>query len=70
MSKNTIESVICNTCKKELICDTPYPAVYAMELRPIDVNRSTSSITYSVMTYEPKTLHFCDKKCLATWANT
>jgi len=60
------ESIKCDNCGKELICDTQYPHVYALELKAIDVNRNSSGSVFLVRTSPPidQTKHFCKKKCL------
>jgi len=70
MSNHTKESIVCDSCEKELICDTGYPAVYALELRPIDVNRNTSHTQLTVWVKLPPTLHFCDRVCLDNYLKT
>jgi len=70
VTTSTIESISCDFCKKELICELAMPAVYALELSPINVNRNKSNTQYCVAVRKPETLHFCNKKCLAEWANT
>jgi len=68
--RTTTESIRCDGCEKELIQDTGYPAVYALQLSAIDVNRSTSSFQYSVICHPPikKSHHFCNFICLHEWA--
>ena len=66
----TIESIKCDNCGKELICDTSYPHVYALELRAIDVSRRTESGMFFAVVVRPPidgTKHFCNKKCLAEY---
>lgn len=60
------ESIKCDNCGKELICDTQYPHVYALELKAIDVNRNSIGSVFLVHLSPPidKTKHFCNKKCL------
>lgn len=49
----TIESIKCDNCGKELICDTQYPHVYALELKAFDVNRRTSGGVFAVVVKPP-----------------
>lgn len=67
----TIESIKCDNCGKELICDTQYPHVYALELKAIDVNRRTSGGVFAVVVKPPiaGNKHFCNKKCLMEFFN-
>lgn len=60
------ESIKCDNCGKELICDTQYPHVYALELKAIDVNKRSGGGIYAVVVRPPidETKHFCNKKCL------
>lgn len=61
------ESILCDSCGEELIKDTMYPHEFALELKVIDTNRSTSSEVYCVHR-EPVfrgTKHFCDYHCLS-----
>ena len=44
----TIESIKCDNCGKELICDTSYPHVYALGLKAIDVNRNSTGAVFCV----------------------
>jgi hypothetical protein len=65
------ESIICDNCGKELICDTQYPHAYALELSAIDVNRNSGGSQYCVCVHPPidGTKHFCNKKCLCDYLN-
>ena len=70
MIPKVAESIICDGCGSEMIKNTSYPAIYAIEVRPIDVNRNTTGSTFLTFQTKPETAHFCNKKCLAEWANT
>lgn len=65
------QSIICDTCGKELITNTPYPHNYNLELRVIDTNRNTSGMQYAVYMKPPfdGLKHFCSKKCLGEWCS-
>lgn len=67
----TIESIKCDNCGKELICDTSYPHVYALELKAIDVNRNSTGAVFCVCVNPPikGIKHFCNKKCLMEFFN-
>jgi hypothetical protein len=65
------ESIKCDNCGKELICDTSYPHVYALELKAIDVNRKSSGAVLCVYVHPPiaGNKHFCNKNCLGDYLN-
>ena len=65
--REVTESIICDSCKKELVCNTAYPAVYALELHGINVNRNTSGTQFAVIVSKPETQHFCNVSCLLTF---
>ena len=67
MVLKTTESITCDCCGKELICNTSYPAVYALELRGINVNRNDSGSQFAVMVSKPETRHFCNGKCVLAY---
>lgn len=67
MTPEAVESIICDGCGKEMIQHTSYPEIYAFELRAIDVNRNNTGKTFLVSIAKPKTAHFCNKKCIASW---
>jgi hypothetical protein len=69
MTEILSRSVICDFCSKQLIQNSSYPAVYSLELRPINTNINNTGMTYAVHVKQPDTLHFCNKTCLAKWAN-
>lgn len=65
------ESIICEYCLKELICDTKDPHVFALKLTNIDVNRNSSAIEFLTYVFPPlgSDKHFCDLNCLNKWLN-
>ena len=67
MTITITESIKCDSCAKELIRDTKYPAIYALEVNGIDVNRNSSNETYLSAVYKPKTLHFCGNACIVNY---
>jgi len=69
MTEILSRSVICDFCSKQLIQNSSYPAVYSLELRPINTNINNTGMTYAVLVKQPDTLHFCNKTCLAKWVN-
>lgn len=69
MTEILSRSVICDFCSKQLIQNSSYPAVYSLELRPINTNINNTGIAYAVRVKQPDTLHFCNKTCLAKWVN-
>lgn len=69
MSDKTVKSLVCDSCGKELVRETSYPAVYALELKAINVNINTTGLVYGACVYPliDGTMHFCGKSCLSKW---
>jgi hypothetical protein len=69
MSNLTIERIVCDHCKAELIKNTSYPAEFALELRCFDGNRNKTGFVFGVHVSPPldANKHFCGFKCLETW---
>lgn len=69
MTITITESITCDSCKKELITHTSYPANYSLQLAAINTNRNDTGFTYGVGVVPPieKPHHFCGFACLENW---
>lgn len=62
-------SITCDTCQKELIVDSKYPAHYSLELKAINTGTNSSGSQYAVYVRPPfdGVRHFCGFNCLKNW---
>jgi hypothetical protein len=63
-------SILCDTCKKELVVDSQQPARYGIEVRCVDYGYNTSGIVNLSIKMPPlqDDHHFCGLACLKSWA--
>lgn len=72
MSLSVVKSCKCDACGAELIHETSYPAVYALQLSAINVNVNTTGVEFCVAVIPPLDAdrHFCGMACLTQWVET
>ncbi len=64
-----MKTITCDHCKKQLLVESSYPAVYSIEIKCINTRIPHSGGTFAVAVHPPfkGTLHFCNLKCLDGW---
>jgi len=64
-----IDSILCDTCGKELIVDSNYPHHFTLKLSCIDTGINTSGMAFAIAMFPllQDDKYFCDINCLWNW---